>query len=756
MRFISQTPDKSTTAIGQIRSFIEKFDGKSLEEISAMQIEHVEKILTEIEGVPLEELIFVFRLLAGVIDHDTWSEAAAELVLYLKLNFEPLKDRHDSTNSHLTPDSALELLKQANAITNCEFVLSGWNFFTQMGSIGNADLLLRNFQTKSKVRQSSYRKIQREIDLRIIGSPKMQKLFSSTLGFDLQTINSVNDRLTQNLSANLNAAVASLIDPESENAQFQSEFSIPLSNLENALDLDSVQASKVIEAFEYIPSADTSVQGLLNSWRATPDALWGKVYVDGQSLHILSGGLLGGESPRSAIEKKLREDDVAWPKYAKLRGDSNEEFTSEVLKDLLAGWQHSTNVNFVGKHNGVSLNKAADLSNRELSETFEIDHIATNGRFLLAIDAKSGSTTRVRESRTLAKYKSGLSSIVTKGDDQTLRICSLVKENKGFWKGTTWIDLPEVLETFSLVVSLDDVGDIASQSDALADAKILQPDNRLILMSLHDLLVIRDVQTQDFEFIAYLRNRTNPDMWKHFSALEELDFFSYFLSSGLHVPANPKALSAKYPNYQSTPKAKREHAEFEPRFLNDQLELFNAFFEPELHPRQDIQMSDLRAKKSDLQIQVDTALAETFGLAAVNIRAELFTFSSDAWTEIAQALKTLESLEKTDHLRHSYVMEFYSQDNGICLVFLVLGRSEGSEEQITWLNEYLSQRKYFMQATVGLGCVFTPNLELDSVHLLDFRFEYDAVLAASIAGKPFRKAEPSLPPYAKRGKKAKK
>lgn len=753
MRLISQTTEKSATAMEQIRNFIETFDGKSLEEISDLEVEYTERILKEIADVSLEELIFVFRLVAAVVEDHSWSEAASELVLFLKLNFDSQKTPDHPSSNHLKPEAALELLRLANSITNCEFVLSGWNFFTQIGSVSRADLLLRNFQNRSKIRQNSYRKLQREIDLRLLGGPKTQRLLSSTVGFDLQAINEVNDRLTRNLSANLNAALDSMLAQKRNDLGIRSQFSMPMSTLEHAFQIDLVQANKIIEAFAYRPDPSTSVQKILDSWRAKPDALWGRVYVDGKTVHVLSAGLLGGESPRSAIETLLSQDEAAWAKYLKLRGDATEEFTSDVLKELLPGWDHSTNVYFVGAHGDVALNKDADLSNRSVSETFEIDHIARHGRFLIAIDAKSGSTARLRQSRTLGKFKSGLSSIVTKGDEQTLRICSLIKNHKGFWKGSTWVDLPEVLETFSLVVSLEDVGDIASQSAALADAQILQLENRLILVSLHDLLVIRDVRTEDFELIAYLRNRSNSDVWKFFAALEELDLFSYFLSSGLHVPPDPKFLSAKYLNYVSNPKAKRDYAEFEPRFLNDQLELFNVIFEPELHPNQDVQLSDLRARKSDLYTQVDTALAETFGLSAVNIRAELFTLSSDSWSEMAKSLKTIQASESSDHLRHTYVMEFYSRENALCLVFMVLGRSEKADEQVAWLEDYLRQRKYFMQATLALGCIFNSDLELKSVNLMDFQYEYDERLAAEVAGKPFRKAAPSLPPYAKRAGK---
>lgn len=756
MRLISQTTEKSATAMHQIQNFIETFDGKSLKEISDLEIEYTERILKEIADVPIEELIFAFRLLAAVVENDSWSEAASELVLFLKLNFDSQKTSDHPSSNLLKPEAALELLRLANLITNCEFVLSGWNFFTQMGSVSRADLLLRNFQNRSKIRQNSYRQLQREIDLRIFGGPKAQRLLLSTVGFDLQTINEVNDRLTRNLSANLNAVLDSMMEQKRNVLKIRSQFSVPMSALEHDLQIDLVQANKIVEAFEYRPDPSTSVQKILDSWRARPDALWGRVYVDGTTVHLLSAGLLGGESPRSAIETLLSQDETKWAKYLKLRGDATEEFTSEVLQELLPGWHHSTNVNFVGAHGDVALNKDADLANRSISETFEIDHIASHGRFLIAVDAKSGSTARLRQSRTLGRFKSGLSSIVTKGDEQTLRICSLIKNHKGFWKGSAWVDLPDVLETFSLVVSLEDVGDIASQSGALADAQILQPENRLILISLHDLLVIRDVRTEDFELIAYLRHRSSSDVWKYFAALEELDLFSYFLSSGLHVPPDPRILSAKYLNYVSNPKAKREYAEFEPRFLNDQLELFNVIFEPELHPHQDVQLSDLRAGKSDLYTQVDAAIEETYGLSAVNIRAELLTLSSDSWSEIAKALQTIQASEKSDHLRHSYVMEFYSRDNALCLVFMVLGRSEGADEQVAWLEDYLIQRKYFMQATLALGCIFASNLELESVKLLDFQYEYDERLAAEVAGKPFRKAAPSLPPYAKRaGQQAK-
>jgi hypothetical protein len=43
MRLISQTTEKSATAMEQIRNFVETFDGKSLVEISDLEVEYTER-----------------------------------------------------------------------------------------------------------------------------------------------------------------------------------------------------------------------------------------------------------------------------------------------------------------------------------------------------------------------------------------------------------------------------------------------------------------------------------------------------------------------------------------------------------------------------------------------------------------------------------------------------------------------------------------------------------------------------------------
>lgn len=753
VRFLSQSIEESDLAAEQMQRFMSQMEGKTFDDIRIAQLKGASDLCEIVDRFSLPSIMLSMRLISEGVGPENWSEAAYELVVLAKISSSKSKLDNNSHRDQIRPNDLFLALQLAREIINYESVLSGLTYFEKASNLSEAMVLLRQSQSRTRIRQRTYPKIQREIDSRFLNHPRISTLLRTVLDIEASDVFSINDKASVFLGQSLKRTVESYLGGQADAGNLRSYFSIRINELSRITGLSEKVLGACIKIFQFHERPYDSPQEFLEQWRKEPDAIWGRVLLQGDLVHFLSAGLLGGDRVRDLIEASLAREDRAWNQYTRVRGKIAEGLTASLLRDIFVGWQHSENVKFDGFHPDVQLTSDAKYIRSAATKTYEIDHLVTQGTIILTADTKSGSAGSSRKLPNSQSLRASLKGVLLKSDEQTLRFTSLIKENRGIWSEEKWRSFDSAREFYSLVISLDEVGDIASQSQSLADAGIIDRSNRLFIISLHDLMVLKLIKVTDVEFLAYLRSRTSPEVWQKYSAWEELDLFAHFLRFGLYEPIDPKRLKAIHQNYQITPKAKREFAERPNTFLSNQLENFDKLFGSNLNTVPNEKIAVLRHVLNSDQFEMDQALQSKYGISAVNLRSEMLGFSSDAWLEISNSKTKLIKLATHDQRSHTCVLEFYSPQNAVCFALQVMGNSDPHHDQFDEFRRYLAERKYFMRASIALGVTYAQDGQMKNIELLDHPYSFDVEMENIVQTRSFRRLTPPQPPKKSRKKK---
>jgi hypothetical protein len=111
-------------------------------------------------------------------------------------------------------------------------------------------------------------------------------------------------------------------------------------------------------------------------------------------------------------------------------------------------------------------------------------------------------------------------------------------------------DLQDVRRAFEIVVVLEDLPAIGPATWQLARDGVLPSEPIPWVVSLHELETICDLIEWPVQLIHYLMRRRRLDEQRHLWAVEELDFFMYYLTDGLfweieEPPAHPGLLASQ-------------------------------------------------------------------------------------------------------------------------------------------------------------------------------------------------------------------
>jgi hypothetical protein len=141
-----------------------------------------------------------------------------------------------------------------------------------------------------------------------------------------------------------------------------------------------------------------------------------------------------------------------------------------------------------------------------------------------------------------------LRRIVTDAADQSERMRRRILDDGGLrLRDHSWLDLSAIREVHAIAVSLEDLSGIATVTSELVTAGLLTDSALPWTVSLHDLQIINELIDRSAELLLYLRRRTEPDITRRFHAVDELDFFLYFLAAQLYVEPDPDAVQRELP-----------------------------------------------------------------------------------------------------------------------------------------------------------------------------------------------------------------
>lgn len=205
--------------------------------------------------------------------------------------------------------------------------------------------------------------------------------------------------------------------------------------------------------------------------------------------------------------------------YSNHRGRFLETRLSEILTRFLPQAEVLENIKFRSSDDGRG----------------EADVLLLLGDVVIIFEAKAGTIFKLGESVTVSNFRKRLHQNISRASKQVEKIRQVIEENGiiQLERGQP-IDVSTVREVHTVIVTLDDLLDLAAQPLDLIDAEILKKEGQLPwVVSLGDLQLILALIVEPSELLVYLRRRRDPSIAKKYLSTDELDLFQAFRRTGL-------------------------------------------------------------------------------------------------------------------------------------------------------------------------------------------------------------------------------
>ena len=205
-----------------------------------------------------------------------------------------------------------------------------------------------------------------------------------------------------------------------------------------------------------------------------------------------------------------------WTRYEKHRGKWVEEESYRLLQRMVPGGQ-----GMVGAYYFTTP-----------TERVEGDLVYQADDVVFLLEGKAGAFTPATLRGAAGSLSDDVTAIIAKGHDQCARTEAYIQS-----KGTTFENADRTLgatltgtirEVIRIVITLDNVGVLATASAALQRAGYLQGDPTWVL-SLTDLMILADVLSQPGEFRHYARERYATLLLEHVLTHDETDYLGMYL-----------------------------------------------------------------------------------------------------------------------------------------------------------------------------------------------------------------------------------
>jgi hypothetical protein len=269
-----------------------------------------------------------------------------------------------------------------------------------------------------------------------------------------------------------------------------------------------------------------------------------------QTATIVQHGLLL-ESIREAVERQLGGT-PDWEAYNRHRAAYVERKALDLIATAFPGAViHQGFKYFVPNPRQLRSEDAPS----KYTKIVEADGLLLADDVALIVEAKAGSLRPQSRVGDHAKLISDLTKLLGEAAEQANRLRERITVDRGLRRRDgSWLDLSQVREIHSLVVTLEDLSGIATVTADLIDLGLLSTADPLPwTVSLHDLRVVSELVDLGAELLLYLRHRTSPVVTRWFRATDELDFFLEFLERGLYVEPDPLKVAAEMPELGRPP-----------------------------------------------------------------------------------------------------------------------------------------------------------------------------------------------------------
>ncbi|QCB95036.1 hypothetical protein [Cellulomonas shaoxiangyii] len=327
--------------------------------------------------------------------------------------------------------------------------------------------------------------------------------------------------------------------------------------------LDPEVATRVLDVYSLGPDGRTPLD-LVEEFVAGRNPMAGKgvIKAPGHGYLVLPGAVALDEIRRAA--ETLIAKDPAWVKYGKGRDAAAEVLVSDAFEELVHGrGRIHRQVRYRGTPPaGLAVDLSASSTDARQAESAEADALLVLDGVALCIEVKAGSIRKPSRQGRSTHLRRDLKETVQKAAGQADRLRALITTHHGLWlEDGTWLDLPDIHEVYSVVVTLDDLGPASLDTEALARSGVITQATLPWIVSVHDVLVIAELFDRPEQFLTYLRRRTSRDAALWVTAVDELDIVMWFVAGGFYFEPDPDRLHRDHPGGRPpTAKDRRTYA----------------------------------------------------------------------------------------------------------------------------------------------------------------------------------------------------
>jgi len=410
---------------------------------------------------------------------------------------------------------------------------------------------------------------------------------------------------------------------------------------------------------------------------------------------------------RGRTEQRLKDAGL-WERYAKHRGEQLEAQSILLLKPHLPGC-----VVYQGFKYLVPDPTAATPQCRpeDYTKLVEGDGLLVLDDVAVVVEDKAGALSDVARTGQPHRLRSDLTKLVTSAAAQAERTRHAILTDGGLrLRDGTWLDLSQVREVHSIAVSLDDLSSIATVTTDLVQAGLLSTSVPLPwTVSLHDLRIICELIDRPAELLLYLRRRTESDVTRRFHAMDELDFFLEFYSSGLFVEPDPDRLRQELPQLgEPSVAAKRRFAKERLQLLTSRTDALDAWYFYRLGMRETAAPKPFLNANADILRLVDF-LAQEQAPGWLRVGTSLLDHNGRTQATMARYPDQLARLTLGDGMPHTMaVVGGARADRSFVLVWATAPPELGRASSVDRLNLYVSAKKHQLQVAMGVGLLYDP------------------------------------------------
>lgn len=266
---------------------------------------------------------------------------------------------------------------------------------------------------------------------------------------------------------------------------------------------------------------------------------------------IVTNGI-GDDTIRRVFEEKQKDNQKQFQKYdQKVRAKVTEKLATSYLSNLIkadAKWLNVTYAFQAKSGNDENLDSSFNF-NLSKCETAESDGLFIKDDVAVVVEVKGKSISDRARTGQLSRFIRDVKDTIGNAQIQAERLSSLIRNNSGIWLASgQWIDFRHVRHILNVVVLLDDVGPVGTQSQDLIDTA----GDSVWVVSLHDLAVMSSLLRSPTVFLAYLRCRITSNYGYDIVTVDELDILTQFLSGTLFSHAVDAEVFRRVPIFEPT------------------------------------------------------------------------------------------------------------------------------------------------------------------------------------------------------------